>query len=293
MNKKEIIIISITVTVIIVLLILLISNRSQLSFYQTNDFINKGNGYFEDEEYDKALIQYAGATAKDSINTGALYNNANTYYKKGNYELADKTYEDAVRSTLKIDAPQESKDLVADIFHNKGNAGMKQLTPLDSILTTNEMIQQAEAQGRNVNEVKQQFYSMLQENEKKVRNPIKFYKESLRTDPSDDSTRFNLAMAQDYQAKVLQILQTMNPPSQNNQNQDNKDDKKDDKKDQQQQQQQQQQDQQDQQKQQSQQDQMSKENAEQILKALEENEKDNIKKVKVEKKGSVSIEKDW
>ena len=38
---------------------------------------------------------------------------------------------------------------------------------------------------------------------------------------------------------------------------------------------------------------MSKENAEQILKALEENEKDNIKKVKVEKKGSVSIEKDW
>lgn len=300
MNKKEIIIISIIATVIIVLLILLISNRSQLSFYQTNDYINRGNSYFEDEKYDNAIIQYTSAATIDSMNTAALYNGANTYYKLAEKNgtdpgLSDMMYEQAVKSTKRSDAPQEFKDLADEILHNKGNSVMKKLTPLDSILTNNEMIQQAEAQGRNVNEFKQVFYNSLQENLKKVNAPINDYKESLRKDPADDSTRFNLAMAQDYQKKLLEILLTMNPPSQNNQNQNqnNKDDKKDDQKDQQQQQQQQQQDQQDQQDQQEKQNQMSKENAEQILKALEENEKDNIKKIRVEKKGTLTIEKDW
>ena len=301
MNKKEIIIISIIATIIIVLLILLINNRASLSFNQPNDYINKGNSYFEEGDYlnyNQALIQYSAAGMKDSTNTGALYNTANTMYRMGNYSMIEDVYKDAVRSTLKIDAPQDAKDLVADIFHNKGNVNMKQVTPLDSILTANEMIQEAEKQGRDVNSVKQQYYYKWQKDVKKVGNSIKDYKESLRTNPSNDSTRFNLAMAQDYEKRVNEILLAMNPPSQNNQNQNqnqNQEDKKDDKKDQQQQQQQdQQQNQQDQkQQQQEQQDQMSKENAEQILKALEEDEKENMKKIKVEKKGKVNIEKDW
>lgn len=294
MNKKEIIIISIAATIILVLLILLLSNKESLSFHQPDDYISKGNDYFDDEEYDKSVIEYVGATTKDSTNTGALYNNANASYRKGQYDAADKSYEDAARSTFKINAPEESKNLVSSIFHNKGNAGMKQVTPLDSILMTNEMIKEAEAQGRNVNDVKQQFYNSLQENAKKIGSPIKNYKEALRNNPKNDSTRFNLAMAQNYQAKVMEILSTMTPPNQDNQNNQNQD-KKDDKKNQQQDQQQQQQQQQQEQKQeQEQSDQMSKDNAEKILKALEEDEKDNIKKRKAEKQDSRStIEKDW
>ena len=288
MEKKEIIQISATTTVIIILLILLFSNKSLLSFRQIGDYINQGNEFFDD-----AKIKYVGALQIDSTNSGALYNNANADYRNGRYEMADKTYANAVRSTLKSDASEDSKELVSSIYKNKGNANMKRLTPLDSILMTNDLITKMEAAGQNVNEIKQQFYNNLQENLKIIQTPIKDYKESLRNAPENDSTRFNLAMAQDYEKKVAQILQSMTPPSngQNNQNNNQKDQNQDQ---QQQQQQDQQQQQQQQQEEQQSKDQMSKENAEQILNALEQEEKDQQKKRKIEQKDSrYKTDKDW
>lgn len=290
MEKKEIIQISATTTVIIILLILLFSNKNSLSFRQIGDYINQGNEFFDEKKYDDAKIKYVGALQIDSTNSGALYNNANADYRNGQYEMADKTYANAVRSTLKSDASKDSKELVSSIYKNKGNANMKRLTPLDSIMMTNELITKMEAAGQNVNEIKQQFYNNLQENLKIIQTPIKDYKESLRNAPENDSTRFNLAMAQDYEKKVAQILQSMTPPSNGQNNQNN------DKKDQDQDQQQQQQDQQQQQQQEEQQakDQMSKENAEQILNALEQEEKDQQKKRKIEQKDSrYKTDKDW
>ncbi|MBP5423214.1 MAG: hypothetical protein J6Y78_12310 [Paludibacteraceae bacterium] len=282
MEKKEIIQISATTTVIIILLILLFSNKSSLSFRQIGDYINQGNEFFDEKKYDDAKIKYVGALQIDSTNSGALYNNANADYRNGRYEMADKTYANAVRSTLKSDASEDSKELVSSIYKNKGNANMKRLTPLDSILMTNDLITKMEAAGQNVNEIKQQFYNNLQENLKIIQTPIKDYKESLRNAPENDSTRFNLAMAQDYEKKVAQILQSMTPPSngQNNQNNNQKDQNQD--------QQQQQQDEQ------QSKDQMSKENAEQILNALEQEEKDQQKKRKIEQKDSrYKTDKDW
>ncbi len=293
MEKKEIIQISATTTVIIILLILLFSNKSSLSFRQIGDYINQGNEFFDEKKYDDAKIKYVGALQIDSTNSGALYNNANADYRNGRYEMADKTYANAVRSTLKSDASEDSKELVSSIYKNKGNANMKRLTPLDSILMTNDMITKMEAAGQNVNEIKQQFYNNLQENLKIIQTPIKDYKESLRNAPENDSTRFNLAMAQDYEKKVAQILQSMTPPSngQNNQNNNQKDQNQDQ---QQQQQQDQQQQQQQQQEEQQSKDQMSKENAEQILNALEQEEKDQQKKRKIEQKDSrYKTDKDW
>jgi hypothetical protein len=293
MEKKEIIQISATTTVIIILLILLFSNKNSLSFRQIGDYINQGNEFFDEKKYDDAKIKYVGALQIDSTNSGALYNNANADYRNGQYEMADKTYANAVRSTLKSDASKDSKELVSSIYKNKGNANMKRLTPLDSIMMTNELITKMEAAGQNVNEIKQQFYNNLQENLKIIQTPIKDYKESLRNAPENDSTRFNLAMAQDYEKKVAQILQSMTPPSngQNNQNNDKKDQDQDQ---QQQQQDQQQQQQQQQQEEQQSKDQMSKENAEQILNALEQEEKDQQKKRKIEQKDSrYKTDKDW
>ncbi|MEE3482893.1 MAG: hypothetical protein VZQ98_01060 [Bacteroidales bacterium] len=293
MEKKEIIQISATTTVIIILLILLFSNKSSLSFRQIGDYINQGNEFFDEKKYDDAKIKYVGALQIDSTNSGALYNNANADYRNGRYEMADKTYANAVRSTLKSDASEDSKELVSSIYKNKGNANMKRLTPLDSILMTNDLITKMEAAGQNVNEIKQQFYNNLQENLKIIQTPIKDYKESLRNAPENDSTRFNLAMAQDYEKKVAQILQSMTPPSngQNNQNNNQKDQNQDQ---QQQQQQDQQQQQQQQQEEQQSKDQMSKENAEQILNALEQEEKDQQKKRKIEQKDSrYKTDKDW
>ena len=180
MEKKEIIQISATTTVIIILLILLFSNKSSLSFRQIGDYINQGNEFFDEKKYDDAKIKYVGALQIDSTNSGALYNNANADYRNGRYEMADKTYAYAVRSTLKSDASEDSKELVSSIYKNKGNANMKRLTPLDSILMTNDLITKMEAAGQNVNEIKQQFYNNLQENLKIIKTPIKDYKESLR-----------------------------------------------------------------------------------------------------------------
>ena len=106
---------------------------------------------------------------------------------------------------------------------------------------------------------------------------IEAYKQSLRNNPNDDETRYNLALAQ----KMLKDQQQQ----QQNQNQQNKD-KQENKKDEQEQQQKKEQEQQkqkqdsQQQQQQQQQNQMSKENAEQLLNAVMQDEKDVQEKVK-------------
>ena len=120
---------------------------------------------------------------------------------------------------------------------------------------------------------------------------IEAYKESLRNNPKDDETRYNLALAQ----KLLKDQQ------QNQQNQDQQQQQQQDQKKQQQQEQnqdQQEQDQKDQQQQQQQQQQnkneMSKENAQQLLNAVMQDEKNVQDKVKkqIQIQGK-KLDKDW
>lgn len=125
---------------------------------------------------------------------------------------------------------------------------------------------------------------------------VDMYKESLRRRPTDEETRYNLALAQ----KLLQQQQQEN-------NEDNKDDQQN--QDQQQQENQQQQNQQDQQQNQQkdqpnkQQEQpqnaetMSQDNAEKILQAYIQDEKDTQRKVEQMKqqqqRGKKSRPKNW
>lgn len=125
---------------------------------------------------------------------------------------------------------------------------------------------------------------------------IEMYKESLRRRPTDEETRYNLALAQ----KLLEQQQQDN-------NEDNQDDK--DNQEQQQQDNQQQQNQQDQQQEQQkdqpnkQQEQpqnaetMSQDNAEKILQAYLQDEKDTQRKVEQMKqqqqRGKKSRPKNW
>ena len=127
-------------------------------------------------------------------------------------------------------------------------------------------------------------------------NAVGLYRESLRLNPSDDETRYNLAVAQ-------ALLRKQQQQQQNKKDKD-KDDNKDKNKDQedQQQQQQQQQDdqkmqqQQQQQQQQDQQEQVSKEKAQQLLDALMQDEKDTqdkVRKLQLQQSRSKNPEKDW
>ncbi len=115
---------------------------------------------------------------------------------------------------------------------------------------------------------------------------IKAYQESLRNNPNDDETRYNLALC-----KRLQKKQDQN---QNNQNQ--KQDKKDNKQDQEKQSKDQQnnKDQQDQQKQPPK-EQMSKENAEQLLNAAMQEEKATQQRMKQEMQAPRrrQLQKNW
>ena len=116
---------------------------------------------------------------------------------------------------------------------------------------------------------------------------VEAYKESLRNNPKDDETRYNLALAQ----KMLKDQQQ----NQQNQNQDQSQQEQQKNQDQQSQQNQQQDQQQQQpQQQENNEDQMSKENAEQLLNSVMQDEREVQDKVKKQQviQGS-KLEKDW
>lgn len=114
------------------------------------------------------------------------------------------------------------------------------------------------------------------------------YQASLRANPKDNDTRYNLV-------KAMEMLQQQQQQQQQNQD---KQDQKQDQQEQQQQQQQQQEQQQDQQQQDQQQqeqneDQMDKETAEQILQALEQDEQDTQEKMQRQQGKKRRVEKEW
>ena len=113
---------------------------------------------------------------------------------------------------------------------------------------------------------------------------IEAYKQSLRLNPSDDETRYNLELCKRQQKKQQQ----------NQQNKDNKD-KKDQQKQDQQKQNQQKQQQDKQQQQQKQEPKMSKENAEQLLNAAMQQEKETQERMKKaqQRPQRRHIEKNW
>lgn len=116
---------------------------------------------------------------------------------------------------------------------------------------------------------------------------IEAYKQSLRNNPHDDETRYNLALAQ----KMLKDQQQQqNQDKQQEQKQDQKqDDQKDQNKDQNEDQKKQ-----PQQNQQQNKNEMSKENAEQLLNAVMQDEKNVQNKVKKQIQVSgKKLEKDW
>lgn len=103
------------------------------------------------------------------------------------------------------------------------------------------------------------------------------YQQSLRLNPKDDETRYNLI-------KAMQMLQQQQ--QQQNQNQQQK-------REQQQQQQEQQQEQQQQEQQEQQENKMDQQTAEQLLQALEQDEQETQEKLKRQQGGKRRVEKDW
>lgn len=126
---------------------------------------------------------------------------------------------------------------------------------------------------------------------------IDAFKNSLRANPLDDQTRYNLIAA----------MKMKDEQEQNQDNQEDKQEQQDDKQEQQeeqqeqeqnqqQDQQEQQQDQQEQQQQQQQQQELDRENAERLLNAIEQDERELMERLQKEKhkdQQPVKIDKNW
>ena len=110
------------------------------------------------------------------------------------------------------------------------------------------------------------------------------YQESLRANPKDNDTRYNLVKAMEMLQQQQQQQQQQNQNQQQQQQQQQE---------QQQQEQEQQQQEQEQQQQPENDDQMDKETAEQILQALEQDEQDTQEKMQRQQGKKRRVEKEW
>jgi tetratricopeptide (TPR) repeat protein len=206
------------------------------------------------------------------------------YIRKGN-----RMFNDSVFTTAEVNyrkALEVNPKSTVSMF-NLGNALLQQQKAQEAM----EQYAAAVQVEKDKSKLAKIYHNMgvIQQANKDYAKAVEAYKQSLRNDPTDDETRYNLALAQ----KLLKDQQ-----QQQDQNQDNKDDNQ-----QQQQQQQQNQDQnkdkQDQQQQQPKQpekkdNEMSKENAEQLLKSVMQDERDT--QDKMQKQPVIQggrLEKDW
>lgn len=193
----------------------------------------------------------------------------NNNYEAGKYKDAEINYRKAIA--------RDSASVKGN--YNLGNALYKQNNFNESV-SAYQKLSESKIDESDKAKVLHNLGNSLFEN-KKYEESINAYKQSLRLNPKDDDTRYNLAYAL---SKLKQQQQ-----------QKNKDQNKNDKQQQKKQDQQKQQEQQKQQQQQSQNKKMSKQSADRMLEALKNNEKktlDKIKKDKIKAK-RVQVEKDW
>lgn len=214
--------------------------------------VREGNKLYESEKYTEAEIAYRKSLEVNPRSTEGTYNLGNSLYKQGKFAEAAEQYQIIAGQGEKMVSTPEGKARLSGVYHNMGNVFM---------------------------------------NAKDYGKAIEMYKQSLRLNPKDDETRYNLALAQKQLSD--QQNQDQSQDQQNEDKQENKDQNKN------QQQQQQQQDDQKQDKTQEQQqpnEQMSKDNAQQMLDAFLQDEKDTqekVKKAQMRQQQSRKTEKEW
>ncbi len=223
----------------------------------------------------------------------ALTRSGNKDFKKGNYSDAEVNYRKALEK--KNNMPEATFNLGDAVYQQKRFDEAAKQFQLSAQTSTDPI-------------VKAKAYHNLGNThmaEQKYEDAIKAYKQSLKANPKDTDTKYNLAYAN---SMLQQQQQQQNEKDKNKDNKNNKDDKQqqnkpqDDKnKDQQQNDNKDQQakgdekDKDQQQKQQDQQPKLSKEEAEKLLQALQnEEQKANQKMQKANAKPvDGKVEKDW
>ena len=206
------------------------------------------------------------------------------YLRSGN-----KLYNDSLFIKAEVDYRKalELNPKSTDAMFNLANALLMQQKAKEA-MEQYESVSKIEKDKEKLAQIYHNMGVILQSS-KQLPQCIEAYKESLRNNPKDDETRYNLALAQKQLKDQQQDQQNQD---QQQQQQEQKEDKQDQNKDQQEQDQKDQQ--QNQQQQQQNKNEMSKENAQQLLNAVMQDEKNVQDKVKkqIQIQGK-KLEKDW
>lgn len=99
--------------------IMCLCGLSALSQTDVRPFIEKGNSFYNKEDFRNAAVQYKHACQLDSLSFDSWYNFGNALYKLNKYILAGEAYDKA----LKLTSDKEQK---AAILHNVGNITCEQ-----------------------------------------------------------------------------------------------------------------------------------------------------------------------
>lgn len=219
--------------------------------------VREGNKLYADEKFTESEIAYRKSLEVNPRSVEGTYNLGNALYKQQKFPEAAEQYQLLTGQAEKMVETEEGRARLASVFHNLGDISMQS---------------------------------------KEYQKSVEAFKQSLRLNPKDDETRYNLALAQ----KLLEDQQNQNQDqNQDQQDQDKKEDQEN--KDDQQQQQQQQQQQNDQkedktQQEQQQNEQMSQDNAQQMLDAFLQDEKETqekVKKAQAQQQQRRKTEKEW
>ena len=229
---------------ILVIFIALLS-MTQLWAQQESPDLRRGNKEYKHENYTEAEVNYRRGLEKNNDSFEGHFNLGDALFRQEKYPEALEQYQKA-ETLLKGNDKTRKAELdkrLAATYHNMGNA----------------------------------LYAQQQYDKS-----VAAYQQSLRHNPKDNDTRYNLV-------KAMQQLQQQQ--QQQNQNQQQNQEQKNDST--QQQQQQEQQDQQQNQQQEQNQDQMDRETAEQILQALEQDEQETQEKLQRQQGKKRRVEKNW
>ena len=216
--------------------------------------------------------------------TAAAQGNERDHIRRGNKLYNDSLF---VKAEVEYRKALDANPGSTEAMYNLGNALLMQQKAQDAM----KQYEAASKIEKNKAKLAKIYHNagVILQAWKQYSQCIEAYKQSLRNNPNDDETRYNLALAK-------KMLKDQQQQQQNQQNKDKQENKKDEQEQQQKKEQEQQKQKQDsqQQQQQQQQNQMSKENAEQLLNAVMQDEKDVQEKVKkqLQMRGK-KYDKDW
>ena len=272
----------------ILVLFLMLSLPGFLTAQSYRSRVNDANDAYNQQKYDLARDGYSKASNSDPERIESWFNNGNAAYRGDDIQAALRQYEQAGKRA-------RSKEELAGTLYNAGDVF------LNAAEKGGENPALKQTAGDDPAKLKMEGY----------RQAIDLYKKSLKLNPSDADTRYNLTYAKKRLEELKQQQQNQDKDQKQDKKDKNEDEKKQDKskqdeqqekdeqqkKEQQEKQEQQQKDQQkpdqDKPKEQKKQPQMSKQQAEQILRALERQEKDLQKQKRQEVPVRISVEKDW